>query len=117
LTVAASGRTHLGITKSRTSDLPVWILATLLSVAAAVAAGAAATHSLSGDAIGAASAMITVAGLLVALLQDGTTDDSGTVEDNRRRVKPRGERRCSLAFRPVRFTAAGGDRLTNPRHT
>jgi hypothetical protein len=61
---------QLGITKSRTSDLPVWILATLLAAAAAVATGAVATHSLSSDvAIGAASAMITVAGLLVAVLQ------------------------------------------------
>jgi hypothetical protein len=42
----------------------------LLFVAAAVAIGAAATHSLSGTvAVGAATAVITVAGLLVAVLQ------------------------------------------------
>jgi hypothetical protein len=61
---------ELGITKLWTSDLPIWILAGLLVVAAAVAAGAAATHSLSSEvAIAAATAVITVAGLLVAVLQ------------------------------------------------
>jgi hypothetical protein len=61
---------ELGIRRSRTSALPVWILAALLAAAAAVAVGTGATHSLSGDvAVGAATAFITVAGLLVAVLQ------------------------------------------------
>jgi hypothetical protein len=61
---------RLGIRKSRSSDLPVWALAALLVAAGAVAIVAAVTHSLSTDlAIGMATAVITVAGLLVAVLQ------------------------------------------------
>jgi hypothetical protein len=61
---------RLGISRSRSSDLPVWALAALLVAAGALAIVAAATHSLSTDlAIGMATAVITVAGLLVAVLQ------------------------------------------------
>jgi hypothetical protein len=61
---------RLGVRKSRTSDLPVWLLACLLLATGAVAVVAAATHSLSTVvAIAAATAVITVAGLLVAVLQ------------------------------------------------
>jgi hypothetical protein len=61
---------ELGIRRSRTIDVPVWILGILLAAAAAVAIGTGVTHSLSGDvAIGAATAFITVAGILVAVLQ------------------------------------------------
>jgi len=60
----------LGITKSRSADVPIWVLIALLVAAAGVLVGAAFTHSLSGDvAIAGATAVITVAGLLVAVLQ------------------------------------------------
>jgi hypothetical protein len=61
---------QLKIRRSHTSDVPVWILVTLLGVAAASATVGAVTHSLSGQtAVGLAAAVLTVAGLLVAVLQ------------------------------------------------
>jgi hypothetical protein len=59
-----------GITRSPTSNAPVWVLVTLLAIAAGSATIGAATHSLSTQtAIGLAAAVLTVAGLLVAVLQ------------------------------------------------
>jgi hypothetical protein len=59
-----------GIRRSRASDVPVWVLVTLLVVAAASATIGVVTHSLSGQtAVGLAVAVLTVAGLLVAVLQ------------------------------------------------
>ena len=61
---------QLDIRRSHTSDVPVWILVTLLGVAAASATVGAVTRSLSGQtAVGLAAAVLTVAGLLVAVLQ------------------------------------------------
>ena len=61
---------QLGIKRSHTSDAPVWILVTLLAVAAGSATIGAVTHSLSAQtAVGLAAAVLTVAGLLVAVLQ------------------------------------------------
>jgi hypothetical protein len=61
---------QLGIKRSHASDAPVWILVSLLSVAAVAASIGAATRSLSAQAAVALSAVVvTVAGLLVALLQ------------------------------------------------
>lgn len=61
---------QLGVRRSRASDLPIWVLAVLLVVAAAVAIAAALAGALSSDlAVGAATAVVTIAGLLVALLQ------------------------------------------------
>jgi hypothetical protein len=53
---------QLGIRRSWTSDLPIWILVLLLASAAAVAI-------VTGHIVGPATAFITVAGLLVAILQ------------------------------------------------
>ena len=61
---------QLDIKRSRTSDLPVWILVTLLAVAAGSATIGALTHELDPQtAVGLAAAVLTVAGLLVAVLQ------------------------------------------------
>jgi hypothetical protein len=61
---------QLGITKSWTSNVPVLILVGLLLAVTAVIAGAAATDRLNSElVVSAATAMITVAGLLVAVLQ------------------------------------------------
>lgn len=61
---------RLGIKRSHSSDAPVWILVTLLAVAAASATIGAATRSLSAQtAVGLAAVVLTVAGLLVAVLQ------------------------------------------------
>jgi hypothetical protein len=60
----------LGIKRSRASDAPIWSLATLLTVAAAAGALGAVTGSFSTDeAVALAAAVLTVAGLLVAVLQ------------------------------------------------
>ena len=60
----------LGITRSPTSNAPVWVLVALLAVAAGSATIGAATHSLTTQtAVGLAAAVLTVAGLLVAVLQ------------------------------------------------
>ena len=72
---AARGRVRreleqLGIRLSHASDAPVWILVSLLAIAAAAASIGAATRSLTAQAAVALSAVVvTVAGLLVALLQ------------------------------------------------
>lgn len=59
-----------GITRSPISNAPVWVLGTLLAVAVTSATIGAATHSLSTQtAVGLAAAVLTVAGLLVAVLQ------------------------------------------------
>jgi hypothetical protein len=61
---------QLDIRRSPTSDAPVWILVTLLAVAAASATIGALTHELEPQtAVGLAAAVLTVAGLLVAVLQ------------------------------------------------
>ena len=61
---------QLGVRRSRTSNAPVWALAGLLLIAAGSATVGAATHSLSAQtAVGLAAAVLTVAGLLVAVLQ------------------------------------------------
>jgi hypothetical protein len=61
---------QLHIKRSHTSDLPVWILVTLLAVAAGSATIGALTHELEPQtAVGLAAAVLTVAGLLVAVLQ------------------------------------------------
>ena len=61
---------RLHIRRSRTSDAPVWILVTLLAVAAGSATIGALTHELEPQtAVGLAAAVLTVAGLLVAVLQ------------------------------------------------
>jgi len=60
----------LHIRRSHTSDAPVWILVTLLAVAAGSATIGALTHKLDAQtAVGLAAAVLTVAGLLVAVLQ------------------------------------------------
>jgi hypothetical protein len=60
----------LDIRRSHTSDAPVWILVTLLAVAAGSATIGALTHKLEPQtAVGLAAAVLTVAGLLVAVLQ------------------------------------------------
>jgi hypothetical protein len=59
-----------GITRSPTSNASVWLLVTLLVIAAGSATIGAVTHSLSAEtAVGLAAAVLTVAGLLVAVLQ------------------------------------------------
>lgn len=59
-----------GITRSPTSNAPVWLLVALLVVAAGSATIGAVTHSLNVQtAVGLAAAVLTVAGLLVAVLQ------------------------------------------------
>jgi hypothetical protein len=61
---------QLDIRRSLTSDAPVWILVTLLAVAAGSATIGALTHKLEPQtAVGLAAAVLTVAGLLVAVLQ------------------------------------------------
>jgi hypothetical protein len=61
---------QLDIRRSHTSDAPVWILVTLLAVAAGSATIGALTHKLEPQtAVGLAAAVLTVAGLLVAVLQ------------------------------------------------
>jgi hypothetical protein len=61
---------RLGMSRSRRADAPVWLLAALLIAAAAAAAIGAATHKLTGQsAVALAAVGISVAGLLVALLQ------------------------------------------------
>jgi hypothetical protein len=61
---------QVGIRRSHASDAPVWILVSLLAIAAAAASIGAATRSLTAQAAVALSAVVvTVAGLLVALLQ------------------------------------------------
>ena len=61
---------QLHIRRSHTSDAPVWILVTLLAVAAGSATIGALTHELDPQtAVGLAAAVLTVAGLLVAVLQ------------------------------------------------
>jgi hypothetical protein len=61
---------QLEIRRSHTSDAPVWILVTLLAVAAGSATIGALTHKLEPQtAVGLAAAVLTVAGLLVAVLQ------------------------------------------------
>ena len=61
---------ELEIKRSHTSDAPVWILVALLAVAAGSATIGAATHTLDAQtAVGLAAAVLTVAGLLVAVLQ------------------------------------------------
>lgn len=61
---------RLGVRRSITSSAPVWALAGLLLLAAGSAAVGAATHSLSMQtAVGLAAAVLTVAGLFVAVLQ------------------------------------------------
>lgn len=61
---------QLDIKRTHTSDLPVWILVTLLAVAAGSATIGALTHELDPQtAVGLAAAVLTVAGLLVAVLQ------------------------------------------------
>ena len=61
---------ELEIRRSHTSDAPVWILVTLLAVAAGSATIGALTHKLQPQtAVGLAAAVLTVAGLLVAVLQ------------------------------------------------
>jgi len=61
---------QLHIRRSRTSDAPVWILVTLLAIAAGSATIGALTHKLEPQtAVGLAAAVLTVAGLLVAVLQ------------------------------------------------
>lgn len=61
---------RLGVERTRTSNLPVITLAVLLLVATAIAIFSFATGSLSSSlAVGIATAMITIAGLLVATLQ------------------------------------------------
>jgi hypothetical protein len=61
---------QLGVRRSRTSNAPVWALAGLLLIAAGSATVGAVTHSLSAQtAVGLAAAVLTVAGLLVAVLQ------------------------------------------------
>jgi hypothetical protein len=61
---------QLGIRRSHASDAPVWILVSLLAIAAAAASIGAATRSLTAQAAVALSAVVvTVAGLRVALLQ------------------------------------------------
>jgi len=60
----------LDIRRSHTSDAPVWILVTLLAVAAGSATIGALTHKLEPQtAVGLAAAVLTVAGVLVAVLQ------------------------------------------------
>jgi hypothetical protein len=72
---AARGRLRreleqLGIRRSHASDAPVWILVSLLAVAAGAASIGAATRTLTAQSAVALSAVVvTVAGLLVALLQ------------------------------------------------
>src|SRR3954452_1897362 len=61
---------QLDIKRSHTSDAPVWILVTLLAIAAGSATIGALTHELDPQtAVGLAAAVLTVAGLLVAVLQ------------------------------------------------
>src|SRR6188472_311003 len=61
---------QLDIRRSHVSDAPVWILVTLLAVAAGSATIGALTHKLEPQtAVGLAAAVLTVAGLLVAVLQ------------------------------------------------
>jgi hypothetical protein len=61
---------RLGIKRSRTSNAPVWILVTLLAIAAGSATIGALTRSLTPEAaVGLAAVVLTVAGLLVAVLQ------------------------------------------------
>jgi hypothetical protein len=61
---------ELDIRRSPTSDAPVWILVTLLAVAAGSATIGAITGTLDAQtAVGLAAAVLTVAGLLVAVLQ------------------------------------------------
>src|SRR5919201_3252471 len=61
---------QLGVRRSRTSNAPVWALAGLLLIAAGSATVGAVTHSLSAQtAVGRAADVLTVAGLLVAVLQ------------------------------------------------
>lgn len=61
---------RLGVSRSRRADAPVWMLAALLVVAAAAAAIGATTHRLTGQsAVALAAVGISLAGLLVALLQ------------------------------------------------
>ena len=61
---------RIGVERTRTSNLPVQTLAFLLLVATATAVVSFVTGSLSSNvAIGIATAMITIAGLLVATLQ------------------------------------------------
>jgi hypothetical protein len=61
---------ELGIRRSRSSNAPVLALAGLLVVSAGSATIGAVTHSLSADtAVGLAAAVLTVAGVLVAVLQ------------------------------------------------
>jgi hypothetical protein len=61
---------RLEIRRSHSSDAPVWILVTLLAVAAGSATIGALTHKLDVQAaVGLAAAVLTVAGLLVAVLQ------------------------------------------------
>lgn len=73
--LAARGRVRrelkqLGIKRSPTSDAPVWILVSLLTVAAGAATIGAVTRSLTAEAaVALAAVVLTVAGLLVAVLQ------------------------------------------------
>jgi hypothetical protein len=61
---------RLKIRRSRTSDAPVWILVSLLAIAAGSATVGAMTGKLDTQtAVGLAAAVLTVAGLLVAVLQ------------------------------------------------
>lgn len=61
---------RLGVSRSRRSDAQLWLLAALLIAAAASAAIGAATHKLTGQsAVALAAVGISVAGLLVGLLQ------------------------------------------------
>lgn len=61
---------ELGVRRSRSSDAPVLALAGLLLIAGASATIGAATHSLDTQtAVGLAAAVLTVAGLFVAVLQ------------------------------------------------
>src|SRR4051812_31055232 len=61
---------ELGITRSHTSDLPVYILGVLLTTAVGVGLVAAVSGALDGnEAVAVAAVVITVAGLLVGLLQ------------------------------------------------
>lgn len=61
---------RLGVSRSRRADAQLWLLAALLVAAAAAAAVGAATHRLTGQsAVALAAVGISVAGLLVGLLQ------------------------------------------------
>jgi hypothetical protein len=61
---------ELGIKRSHMSDAPVWILVVLLAVAAVAGAIGAITETLSAEAaVALSAAVLTVAGLLVAVLQ------------------------------------------------